>query len=73
LDTAASQRTAQRYLEIGGKHADFVAFGFDQHIGENRDRVLALDDALEKLQFSQKLVLPDDEFHMRAVTSKRRG
>jgi len=25
------------------------------------------------LQFSQKLVLPDDEFHMRAVTSKRRG
>ena len=33
----------------------------------------AFNDALEKLQFSQKLVLPDYEFHRRAVTSKRSG
>src|SRR5207253_1033608 len=64
---------AQRDLEIGRQHADLVALRFDQHVRENRDRVLALDAALEKLQFSQKLVLTDDEFHMRAVTSKRRG
>src|SRR4029453_6670344 len=64
---------AQRHLQVGGEHANLVSFRFDQHICENRNRVLALDDSLEKLQFSQKLVLPDDEFHMRAVTSKRRG
>jgi hypothetical protein len=49
--------------EVGGQHPDFVALRFEQHVRENRDRVLAFDDALEKLQFSQKLILPDNEFH----------
>ena len=63
--TAASQRD----FEIGGQHPHLVALGLDQHVRENRNRVLPLDDALEKLQFSQKLSLPDNEFHRRVVTS----
>jgi hypothetical protein len=46
-----------------------VALGLDQNVGEDRNRVLAFDDALEKLQFSQKLILPDNKFHRLVVTS----
>ena len=60
---------AQRDFEIGRQHPHLVALRFDQHVGEDGNRVLALDDALEKLQFSQKVILPDDEFHRRVVTS----
>ena len=45
--------TAQADFEIGGKKADLVAFGFHQHVRENRDRIFSLDDSLKKLQFSQ--------------------
>ena len=51
---------AQRYFEIGREHPNLIAFGFKQHIRKDRNRVLALDDALEKLQFSQKLSLADN-------------
>ena len=54
---------AQRDFEIGREHADLIALRFDQHVGEDGNGVLPLDDALEKLQFSQKLILPDNEFH----------
>ena len=47
-----------------------VAVRFDQHVREDRDRVLALDDALEQLQFAQQIGLADDQFHV-VVTSKR--
>ena len=50
-----------------------VALGFHQHVRENRDRVLSLDDALKKLQFSQKVVLADDEFHGCADLEKGGG
>ena len=43
----------------------FVAIGLDQHVSQNRNRVLALDNALEELKFSQEVVLADDEFHVR--------
>ena len=42
-----------------------------QHVRQDRNRVLALDDALEQLQFSQKVVLPDDKFH--AVLTSKEG
>ena len=61
------------YLEVGSKKAEVLAFRFHQHVRENRDRVLALYDALEKLQFSQKVVLADDEFHRCADLEKGRG
>ncbi len=54
---------AQSDLEIGREKAHFVAFRLHQHVRENRDRVLAFDDSLKKLQFSQKVVLADDKFH----------
>ena len=54
---------AQRDFEIGRQHPHFVALRLDQHVREDRNRVLALDDALEKLQFSQKVILADNKFH----------
>ena len=43
--------------------------GLDEHVREDRNRVLALDDALEELQFSQQVCLPDDKLHV-LVTSR---
>ena len=54
---------AQRDFEIGREHPDLITLRFDQHVRQDRNRVLALDDALEELQFAQKLILPNDEFH----------
>jgi hypothetical protein len=58
--------TPQRNLKIGGKKTDVVALRLHQPVGEDRDRVLAFDDPLKKLQFSQEVVLADDEFHISA-------
>jgi hypothetical protein len=41
-----------------------IAIGLDQHVGENRDRVLAFNDALEQLQFAQQISLAYDQFHV---------
>jgi hypothetical protein len=60
---------AKRNLEVGGEHPHFIARCFDQDVGQDRDGVLPFHDALEKLQFSQKLILPDNEFHKLVVTS----
>ena len=54
---------AQPDLEIGGEKLHLLAVRLHQHVGQNRDRVLAFDDPLKKLQFSQKVVLSDDKFH----------
>jgi hypothetical protein len=51
---------SQRNLKVGCKHPNFIAFGLEQHVREDRNRILALDNALEKLQFSQKLCLADN-------------
>jgi len=59
-------RAAQAHFEIGGEKANFVALGLHQHVGQDGDRVLALDDPLKKLQFSQKIVFTDDKFHVDA-------
>ena len=59
-------------LEVGRQHPHFIALRFEQHVRENRNRVLALDDALEKLQFSQKVILPDNEFHRRSRNLERK-
>ena len=48
---------------------DLIALGFEQHVREDRDRVLAFDDALEQLQFAQQIGLTDDQFHV-VVTSR---
>jgi hypothetical protein len=66
--TDASQRLRQADLEIRREQTHLVAVGLDQHVGENRNRVLAFDDALEELKFAQEVVLADDEFHV-AMTS----
>ena len=55
--------TAKADFEIGGQKFHFLSFGFHQHVRENRNRVLAFDDSLKKLQFSQEVVLADDKFH----------
>ena len=60
-------------FEIGGKKAHLVALRFHQHVGQNRNRVLAFDDSLKKLQFSQKVVLADDKFHGCADLEKGGG
>src|SRR4029434_7800388 len=65
--------TSQCNFEIRGKHADLVALRLEQHVRENRDRVLPLDDALEELQFSQKLILPNDQFHWRVLSFEQSG
>jgi hypothetical protein len=44
---------AQADLEIRREHLHFRAVGFEQHVRENRNRVLALDYALEELQFAE--------------------
>jgi hypothetical protein len=55
----------QRHLDIGGEQADAVcAVGFDQHVRQDGNRVLALDDLLEELQLTHKVGLPGDEFHV---------
>ena len=73
---------AQPHLQVSGKKAHLVALRFHQHVGKDRNRVLALHDPLEKLQFSQKVVLSDDKFHgcadlerrsLRAPVPLRRG
>jgi hypothetical protein len=55
-----SALAAQTNFEISREKLDLLPLRLDQHVGENGNRVLALDDSLEKLQFSQKVVLPDD-------------
>src|SRR5262249_18531697 len=64
---------SKRNFKIGCEHANFVTLGLNQDVCQDWNRVLALYDALEKLQFSQKLVLPDHEFHRLTVTSERGG
>ena len=41
-----------------------VAVAFDQHVREDRNRVLPFDDALEQLQFAQQISLAYDQFHV---------
>ena len=60
---------AQAHLQIGRQELDFAIPRLDQHVGENRDGVLALDDALEELQFAQQIRLPNDQFHV-VMTSR---
>ena len=55
--------TPQSHFQVGREKPDLITFGSHQDIRENRNRVFPLDDALEKLQFSQKVVLTDDKFH----------
>ena len=54
----------QAHLEVRRKQPHFAAIGLHQHVGQDRNRVLALDDALKELQFSKEVVLADDEFHV---------
>ena len=58
-------------LEVGREHANLITLRFNQHVGEDGNGVLPLDDALEKLEFSQKLILPDNKFHSFVMTSSR--
>ena len=62
---------AQPDLEVGRQELHFAVRRFDEHVGENRDGVLALDDALEELQFAQQIRLADDQFHV-VMTSRGR-
>ena len=60
-------------LEIGGRQTHLVAFCVDQDVGEDGNRVLALDDALEELQFPQQIRLANGEFHACAVLASLSG
>ena len=64
---------AQADFEIGREKAHLVALRVHQHVREDRNRVLAFDDSLKKLQFSQKVVLADDKFHGCADLEKAAG
>ena len=72
LPTDGFAVAAQRNFEVGREHPHFVALGFDQDVRQDRDGVLPFHDALEKLQFSQKLSLANNEFHRLVVTSSGR-
>ena len=75
MATDAAHRLRKPDFEIGREQLHLVAVGLDQHVRENGNRVLSLDDALEELQFAQQIGLPDDKFHV-LVTSRdalRRG
>ena len=72
LETFPNPRP-ERDFEIGRQQANLVSLGFHQHVRKNRNRVLALDDALEKLQFSQKVSLPGNEFHRRVDDLEQSG
>ena len=69
LVTDAVHRLRSPDLEIGGEKLHLIALRFEQHVREDRDRVLAFDDALEQLQFAQQIGLTDDQFHV-VVTSR---
>ena len=62
-------RASQSNLQVGREQLDLIALRLEQHIREDRNRVLALDDPLEELQFAQQIGLADDQFHV-AVTSR---
>ena len=55
--------TPKTHFKVGSQKADVVALGFHQHIGQDGNRVLSLDNALKELQFPQEVILPDDKFH----------
>jgi hypothetical protein len=61
---------AQRHFEVGGEQRHFVTRALDQHVGQDRNRVLALYDLLEKLQFPHKIGFPGDQFHKPCLTSE---
>ena len=58
-------------LEVGRRQAHLRPFGVDQDVGEDGNRVLALDDALEELQFPQQIRLANGEFHACAAPKSR--
>ena len=60
---------SQPDLEIRREQFHLVARCFDEHVRQDRNRVLPLDDALEELQFAQQVGLPDDKLHVQ-VTSR---
>ena len=49
----------------------FTSFsaGLDQDVGQDRNCVFSFHYSLEKVQFSQKVIFTDNEFHTRVVTS----
>src|SRR5205814_9874205 len=53
LRDRCSAFTAQPDFEIGREKADLAVTGVHQDVGEDGNRVLALDNSLKKLQFSQ--------------------
>ena len=67
LSTAASQRLRKRHFEIGGEQRQLVAVRLEQHVRQDGNRVLALDDLLEELQFPHKIGFPGDQFHDEVV------
>ncbi len=67
---------AQGNFEVRGQQRHFIAAGFEQHVRQDGNRVLALDDLLEKLQFPHKIGFPGDQFHSAAnllgISTRRR-
>jgi hypothetical protein len=46
-----------------------AAHRLDEHVRQDGNRVLPLDNPLEELQFAQQICLPDDKLHV-VVTSR---
>ena len=61
IDALHSLRRPTSRSVAGQAHG--VALRLEQHVGQDRNRVLALDDALEQLQFFEQIGLSDDKFH----------
>jgi len=56
-------RGADAELEVGGGDVELVALGFNQQVGQNRDRRFAFDDTLRGAEFVQQRRFGYAEFH----------
>ena len=59
LGNRRGARTTETDFEISRQQFHFVALRIEEDIREDGDRVLAFDDALEQLQFSQQIGLTE--------------
>jgi hypothetical protein len=50
-------------VEIGGAHVDAVFAGLEQHVGEDRVSVAALDDAVHMAEGFEQVVALEGDFH----------
>ncbi len=63
FDTVASQRLRSATSRSVASSDTAALLGVNQHIGKNRNGVLALDNSLQEGQFFEQIVLANDKLH----------